>query len=183
MTHEMMWNVRCARQTWTWATSEQWWRERSTHGVVTDFRVMPVRGPGVAGGLLDENFSGLWEVAIVEELGLITCEKGVVDQRVRLLIRGSAQGISLRTDPHRRWRSGRWRRRWGETVKSAKWRVEERSDTQAHETWMTWRALTPWANVACDTLKHACKHEKMWRVRCTVYTPRRLQQIAICHQL
>ena len=34
------------------------------------------------------------------------CERGVVDQRVRLLIRGSAQGTSLRTDPHRRWR---WR--------------------------------------------------------------------------
>ena len=28
-----------------------------------------------------------------------------------------------------------------ETVKSAKWRVEERSDTHAHDTWMTWRAL------------------------------------------
>ena len=30
------------------------------------------------------------------------CERRVVDQRVRLLIRGSAQGNSLRTDPHGR---------------------------------------------------------------------------------
>ena len=28
-----------------------------------------------------------------------------------------------------------------EIVKSAKWRVEERSNTQAHDTWMIWRAL------------------------------------------
>ena len=63
---------------------------------------MQVRGPSVAGGLLDENFSGLREVVVVEELGLITCERGVVDQRVRLLIRASAQGNSLRTDPHKR---------------------------------------------------------------------------------
>ena len=28
--------------------------------------------------------------------------RGVVDQRARLLIRGSAQGVSLRTDPHKR---------------------------------------------------------------------------------
>ena len=43
--------------------------------------------------LLEENFSGLWVVEIVEEVGLITCERGVVDQRARLLIRGSAQGV------------------------------------------------------------------------------------------
>ena len=54
---------------------------------------MQVRGPGVAGGLLDENFSGPSEVVVVEEVGLITCERGVVDQRARLLIRGSAQGV------------------------------------------------------------------------------------------
>ena len=69
-------------------------RERSADGVVTDLRVMQVRGPGVAGGLLDENFNGLREVVVVEDVGLITCERGVVDQRARLLIRGSAQGFS-----------------------------------------------------------------------------------------
>ena len=36
--------------------SEQWWRERSADGVVTDLRVMQVRGYRVAGWLLDENF-------------------------------------------------------------------------------------------------------------------------------
>ena len=63
---------------------------------------MQVRGPAVAGGLLDENFTGLREVVVVEEFGLITCERGVVDKRVKLLIRGSAQGTSLRTDPRGR---------------------------------------------------------------------------------
>ena len=55
---------------------------------------MQVRGPGVAGGLLDENFSGLCEVVVVKEVGLITCERGVLDQMARLLIRGSAQGFN-----------------------------------------------------------------------------------------
>ena len=83
---------------------------------------MQVRGPGVAGGLLDENFSGLWEVVVVEEVGLITCERCVVGPRVRLLIRQSAQGILLRQHPHGRWseRSGGWSRRWERQVESAK---------------------------------------------------------------
>ena len=143
-----------------------------------------VRGPCVSGGLLDENFSGLWEVVVVEGLGLITCERNVVDKGVRLLICGSAQGTSLRTDPHGRWRwrSGGWSRRWDrETVKSAKWRVEERSDTQAHETWMTWRGQPSWANVTCDTVRHACKYEKMWRVR--VFCSHSASVAADCHQL
>ena len=38
---------------------EQWRSERSADGLVTDLRVIKVRGPGVAGGLLEENFSGL----------------------------------------------------------------------------------------------------------------------------
>ena len=65
-----------------------------------------------------------------------------------------------------------------------KWRVqsglEERSEqthNQTHETWMTWCALTPRANVTCHTVKHVCKDEKMCRVR--VHTSRRLKQIAI----
>ena len=40
---------------------------------------------------------------VVEEVGLITCKRGVVGQSARLLIRGSVQGfIYPRTDPHRR---------------------------------------------------------------------------------
>ena len=31
-----------------------------------------------------------------------------------------------------------------ETVQNAKWRVEEKSDTQAHDTWMTWRDQVAW---------------------------------------
>ena len=68
-----------------------------------------------------KNFSCLWEVVVVE-VGLITCERSVVDQRARLLIRGSAQEVQLRTDPHRRWseKSGGWSRRWERQMKSAK---------------------------------------------------------------
>ena len=75
-------------------------------------------------------------MAIVEELGLITCETGVVDQRVRLLIRGSAQGISLRTDHIEDDVKDQEDEVEDErdTVKSEWWRVEERSDTQAHDT-------------------------------------------------
>ena len=53
----------------------------------------------------------------------------------------------------------------GETNEECEERVEERSNTQAHDAWMVWRALTPWANVVWDIIKHADKHEKMWRVR------------------
>ena len=60
--------------------SEQWWRERSADGVVTDLRVMQVREPAVAQRLLDEKFSGLWEVVVVQEFWLITCERMVYRQ-------------------------------------------------------------------------------------------------------
>ena len=50
--------------------------ESSADGVVTDLRVMQVR--------------------------LITCERGVIGQRARLLIGRSAQGILLRGHPHGR---------------------------------------------------------------------------------
>ena len=76
--------------------SEQWWRERSADGVVTDFRVMQVRKFGVARRLLDENFSGLWDVVVVEELGLITSERRCWP-KARLLIHGSAQGVLFET--------------------------------------------------------------------------------------
>ena len=54
------------------------------------------------GGLLGENFNGLREVVVVQEVGLITCETGVVGHRARLIIRRSAQGILHRPDPHGR---------------------------------------------------------------------------------
>ena len=63
---------------------------------------MQVRGPSVAGRLLDEDFSGLLDMVVVEDFGLITCERSAVGQSAQLLIRGSAQGTSLRTDPHGR---------------------------------------------------------------------------------
>ena len=43
-------------------------------------------GHRVARFLLEENFSGLWAVEIVEEVGLVTCERSVIGQIDRLLI-------------------------------------------------------------------------------------------------
>ena len=55
----------------------------------------------------------------------------------------------------------------------------EQTITQAHDTWMIWRAQTL-EPMSCDTsLQVGTNTRKRWRVRCTVYTPRRLQQIAI----
>ena len=39
---------------------------------------MQTRGPAVAGGLLDEDLSGLCDLVVVDEIGLTTCEKIVV---------------------------------------------------------------------------------------------------------
>ena len=83
---------------------EQWWRERSADGLVTELRVMQIRGHRVAWSLLEEDFSGLGVEEIVEEVGLITCERGVIGQRARLLTGRSAQGILLRGHPHGRGR-------------------------------------------------------------------------------
>ena len=60
---------------------------------------MQVRGPGVAGGLLDEDSSGLRHLVVVDQVGLITCERIVLGQSAWLLIRGSARGTSRRTNP------------------------------------------------------------------------------------
>ena len=62
--------------------SEQWWRERHADGVVIEFQVMQIWGPAIAGGILDEDFSGLQDVEVVEDVGLITCERSVVGQSV-----------------------------------------------------------------------------------------------------
>ena len=56
--------------------NEKWWREHFADGVVTDFRVMQVRGHRVAGLLLEEDFSSLWVVEVVDHVGLITCGRG-----------------------------------------------------------------------------------------------------------
>ena len=57
-------------------------------------------------------------------------------------------------------------------MESAKWRVEERSNTQAHKTWMRWRAQTL-EPMSCDRLLHMrANTRKWWRVRCTVYRSR-----------
>ena len=167
--------------------SEQWWRERSADGVVIDLQVMQIWGPGVAGGLLDEDFSALWDLVVVDEVGLITCERSVLDQRVRLLIRWSAHRTSHRTNLHGRWRwrwrwrSGEWKGRW-----ERRWRVQSRGSKSIKTTttcgWhMDDVRKTPWANVTCDIDMCAAKHEKMWRMK--VFCSHSPSVAADCYQL
>ena len=112
------------------------------------------------------------------------CERGVVGQSAKLLIGAECTGVLLRQHPHGRGKGGSQKFRsmkWnmGEANEECEARAEERSNTQAHDTWMRWRAQTPWANVTCDTVMSAEKCEKMWHVRVFCSHPSRMQQIAI----
>ena len=166
--------------------SEQWWGERSADGVVTDLRVMQVRGHRVAGLLLEEDFSGHWVVEIVEEAGLITCERGVIGQRARLLIGRSAQVILLRGHPHGRGkgRKSRFRKKkWKieKDTEESKVKIEERTDNHSGAWHMDGMTRTnTWANVVSHIIIPArCERENGDVWGCTVYTHRRLQQIAV----
>ena len=112
----------------------QWWKGRSVDGVVIDLQVLEVWGPAVAGGLLDEDFSGLWDLVAVDEVGLITCERCVVDQKVRLFCHETHKGFISESTKLRRWneRSRRCIGKWLRQMKSAK----EGSKRQAHDTWV-----------------------------------------------
>ena len=58
----------------------------------------------------------------------------------------------------------------GETNEECEERVEERSNTQAHDTWMMWRAQTL-EPMSCDRLLQVrANTRKRWRVRCSVHT-------------
>ena len=132
--------------------NEQWWRERSADGLVTELRVTHVRGHRVA---VEEDFS-LWVVEVVDHVGLITCERGVVGPRARLLIWRSSAVFVDRT----------WPERLGieqEDVsgKGVEWESKRNAQVQA---WMTWRwdlfsaddtILESWAN-AYKVVNCAC---------------------------
>ena len=114
------------------------------------------------------------------------CERSVIGQRARLLITRSAQEISLRQHPHGRGKgrsqsSGGWSERWERQNEEREARVEERSNTQAHDSWMRWRAQTPWANVLWDILWVRTNTRKRWRVR--VFCSHLPSVAADCHQL
>ena len=65
----------------------------------------------------------------------------------------------------------------GETNEESEERVEERTITQAHDTWMGWRAQTR-EPLSCD--KSSCVREKKATIEVyCLHTHRRLQQIAI----
>ena len=90
---------------------------------------------------VEEDFSGLWEVEVVKDVGLITCERGEFGQGARLLSWRSASGILLRRHPHggrgSAQSSGKRRRRKyrRNTRKGTRWGTESQGtdSTQAHD--------------------------------------------------
>ena len=152
---------------------EQWWRERFSDGLVTELRVMQVPKHHVAGLLLEEDFSGLWVLEIVEEVGLVTCESGVIGQRARLLSWRSAQGIfaSMTSTWKRKWYKSRFRqkkKRQEKHTEENKVRNKERTNDLSGARHMDEMTRTStWANVVSHIIQHAhCVREK---VTCEVY--------------
>ena len=137
-------------------------------------------GHRVARVLLEENFSGLSVVEIVEEVGLVPCERGVSGQRHRLLNWRSASGILHRWSPHgggkgRKPNSSRRRRDKRNTRK----RTKRRKRTDNHPSALRMDGMTPtntWANVVSHIIQHAhCARENM---TCDCLPLCLLQQIA-----
>ena len=101
--------------------NEQWWRERSADGLVTELRVMQVRGHRVAGLLLEEDFSSLWVVEVVDHVGPITYGRSSIGQRARVLFFWRSSAVFV--DRQRDLRGCSWWRDRGEDVslKSVDW--------------------------------------------------------------
>ena len=158
--------------------NEQWWRDRSADGVVTDLRVMQERGPGVAGGLLGGNFSSLWVVEVVEGCWARNLWEGRCSAKRPDSSVGS--GILLLWRPHggrgSAQSSGRRRKDRRNTRKGTRWRTESQrtENTQAHDMddhvdEMT-RTNTFFSHaVWCAAIGACSLHEKKWRMSCTVY--------------
>ena len=122
----------------------------------------------------------LLDVVVVEDVGLIV--RGVLSAKVPTSSFAEAHRglLSLRTDPHGRWRwrSGKWKGRW-----EGRWRVQngEVRTNAAHEAWMTWCGQPSWANVMCHIEMSVVEHEKMWRLR--VFCSHLPSVAADCYQL
>ena len=103
-------------------------------------------------------FRGVWEVVVVEEVGLVTCEgrywpKGQTPHWAKC-----TGDLAPATSTWKRkggsQSSGGWSGRWERQMKSAK-RGSKRDQThnQAHNTWMRWRAQTL-EPMSCETSLH-----------------------------
>ena len=78
-----------------------------------------------------------------------------------------------------KWKIRKMKWKVGETNVECEERAEERSNTKAHDTWMRWRAQTL-EPMSCETFINMRANTRKCDVwRCSVHTPRRLQQIAI----
>ena len=98
--------------------SGQWWRERSADGVAIHLQVMQVWGPPVAGGFLDEDFSCCLPKCLTSHSRKRTVyfspNQPTWKMKMKMKIR-------------------RMKRKMRDTVKSAKWRVEENQNN--HYAW------------------------------------------------
>ena len=140
---------------------------------------MQIWGPAVAGGLLDECVSSLRDVVVVDESGLITCQRCAVGHCAQLLISWSAHGTSHRANPHGRWRTGEWKRRWERRVEG---RRVSRQQQHPDDTWMTCaRHLEPMSRATVLWVWRNKRKCDVWG--CSVHTSRRLQEIAISCKL
>ena len=147
---------------------EPWWRERSADGVVTDLCVMQVRGHRVAGLPLEEDFSSLWVVEIVKDVGLITSERRVIGQRARLLIWRSASGILPRWSPHGR---GRYKSRFRQKKKRQEKHTEGRERTNDQVAHMDDNADETKRAPTLEPCKLMFIHQRVytaWKITCEV---------------
>ena len=84
--------------------NEQWWRWRFSDSLIVEFRIERVRKLRiyVVGFILEDHRRTLWVVEVVEELGLITCERVVYRHGSILLMVRECSGFNPR-----RFRRGR----------------------------------------------------------------------------
>ena len=114
------------------------------------------------------------------------CERVVLGKGAKVLISGSAQGIC---PPHRE-EEVDGQEDEQDDRREDRQQGEESGEVEENQThnMSAWRWRMRWCEVRCAKLTTWATHvrviqmwtnEKMWRVRCAVHTPRRLQQIAI----
>ena len=141
--------------------SEQWWRWRSADGVVTDLRVMQVRGPGVRWRTPGWKFQWSLRNGSRQEVGLITCERSVVVKGGQTPHSRKRTG-ELRTDPHRRWSggSGGWSGRWERLKRGSK-----RSQTHRRRT-HEWYDAHQHLEAKCRVRHHWTCAQKRENVTC-----------------
>ena len=151
--------------------NEKWWRERSADGVVTDLRVMQVRGHRVSGLLLKEDFSDLWVVEIRRSWAHDLWEvdywtKGQTPHWAKCT---GDLAPKTSTWKRKRWKSRFRKKKWKieKDAEESKVRIEERTDNHSSAWHMDGMTRTnTWANVVSHITRARCEREKgdVWGV-------------------